>query len=70
MAKQALMETRTDIGANLERVAQIVPSASDRFPVHSGLTWVEVANSITDHHFRQGGSSWGTLDADGAFVAD
>ena len=66
----ALMETRTDIGPNLERVAQVVVSTSDRFPVHSGLTWVEVAASITDHHFRQNGSTWGTLDANGAFVAD
>ena len=70
MAKQALMETRTDIGPNLERVAQVVASASERFPVHSSLTWEEVADSITDHHFRQNGSTWGTLDGNGDFVAD
>ena len=66
----ALMETRTDIGANLERVAQIVASVSDQFPVHSALTWIEVSDSITELHFRQNGVTWGTLNIDGEFVAD
>lgn len=38
-----------------ERIAQIVADG-DEFPVHSGLTWVECDETITDRHTYSNGA--------------